>query len=399
MQTEDLILLRLPPRLATRLGGYLARHQRKRAEEKRKRKRSVRNNMTTSQVQESVWIDDDVPDNSDDEHADHFYRVYESVVLDMDDDNKNKKEETDPSSQLLGNELLDIDIVAADSLDLEEQMDGSGATAAAATTTTTTTTSTSTTTSDDPTTTTAAAATAATISTKQFDFSCIKGKEYVFRFSNEEYHATLIKFPTIIEVQKTFDNKSLYKSGDIGHMLIVHDVPFSQPRPAEWDKYVNSNVDEYPHGLTPPLQNVVEERFQRFSSTSRLEHEGRNVSGGLTLDDVKNVDVLLGEFRDLVVYRDKERHRNELTKKKNRDKKDPEPIRFVYEEIVDGESWMEWYPEEVIRLEQGQDNFVKSTEDARKKALEAKRKEDEKLAEARELQARYNAAFGPSQDG
>lgn len=46
--------------------------------------------------------------------------------------------------------------------------------------------------------------------------SILKPDDYLFEFNDEEYPALLGNNPTFIETHKTFDNKVLYKAGDIG---------------------------------------------------------------------------------------------------------------------------------------------------------------------------------------
>ena len=46
-----------------------------------------------------------------------------------------------------------------------------------------------------------------------------------FQLNDNEYPATLVDLPTVIEAHKTLDYKTVFKSADVGQMLIVHQVP------------------------------------------------------------------------------------------------------------------------------------------------------------------------------
>ena len=48
-----------------------------------------------------------------------------------------------------------------------------------------------------------------------------KINKFEFCWADETYPATLVNMPTVVEAQKTFDNKTFYKSGEVGQMLIV----------------------------------------------------------------------------------------------------------------------------------------------------------------------------------
>eukprot|EP00826_Nyctotherus_ovalis_P066348 TRINITY_DN9799_c0_g2_i10.p2 TRINITY_DN9799_c0_g2~~TRINITY_DN9799_c0_g2_i10.p2 ORF type:complete len:115 (+),score=29.70 TRINITY_DN9799_c0_g2_i10:111-455(+) len=45
------------------------------------------------------------------------------------------------------------------------------------------------------------------------------------QINENEYPATLVDLPTIIEAHKTLDYKTIFKSVDVGQMLLVHQLP------------------------------------------------------------------------------------------------------------------------------------------------------------------------------
>ena len=96
------------------------------------------------------------------------------------------------------------------------------------------------------------------------------------------YAAKLVDLPCVIESNKTFDRKSIYKSADICQMLVVGDriekeedviaVP-SKPSDFIW-----------PHGITPPLRYVRKTRFRKRVSNRTIEHVESEVDRLLKLD-------------------------------------------------------------------------------------------------------------------
>lgn len=82
------------------------------------------------------------------------------------------------------------------------------------------------------------------------------------------YPAQLVNLPCPVEVHKTLDHASYYKSADIAQMLIVYEDHLSFDEAQE--KPVEGFPSYYHSGLTPPMKRVVERRFERtFTSRDR----------------------------------------------------------------------------------------------------------------------------------
>ncbi|KAK9751954.1 TAFII55 protein conserved region [Popillia japonica] len=68
-------------------------------------------------------------------------------------------------------------------------------------------------------------------------------------------HGKLVDMPTIIESYKTIDGVHLFKTADMSQILLSN----------EEDEKENESkkLNQYPHGLTPPLKNVKKRRFRK----------------------------------------------------------------------------------------------------------------------------------------
>ncbi|KAI9314491.1 TAFII55 protein conserved region-domain-containing protein [Dichotomocladium elegans] len=103
-----------------------------------------------------------------------------------------------------------------------------------------------------------------------------------FFLDGKRYDTTLVDLPTIIESQKTLDNKQFYKIADISQMLIVDDG--SHPRD---DPPARSNTTDsytFEDGLTPPLKHVRRRRFRQRLSKRAIEDVEREVERLLEVD-------------------------------------------------------------------------------------------------------------------
>lgn len=89
----------------------------------------------------------------------------------------------------------------------------------------------------------------------------------LLKIENDILSARIVDLPCIVECQKTVDNKTFYKSGDICQMLLVAETPLEaedanrsqliRKEKNDHKKYVHS------HGITPPFKNVRKKRFRK----------------------------------------------------------------------------------------------------------------------------------------
>lgn len=85
--------------------------------------------------------------------------------------------------------------------------------------------------------------------------------------SDDEYPALLLSLPCPVETHKTFDNRILYKSGDISQVLVVYEKGTDV---GEVVRGGLSTLDEehfYPNGLTPPTERIVDRKYVKTRKT------------------------------------------------------------------------------------------------------------------------------------
>ena len=89
----------------------------------------------------------------------------------------------------------------------------------------------------------------------------------------EELQAMLVSLPTMVESHRTIDGSHLFKSADIGEILIVHRPNFS----------IEGVLEDfvYDHGLTPPTQSIASKRKIRQDTLRSMQ------AGGSELDGIK----------------------------------------------------------------------------------------------------------------
>ncbi|XP_022181374.1 transcription initiation factor TFIID subunit 7-like [Myzus persicae] len=88
---------------------------------------------------------------------------------------------------------------------------------------------------------------------------------------NHHLFAKVVDLPTIIEGQKTLDNKTMYKTADICQMIICKEneelfLSEDDEETKVLKKKEPYKVDKkylWPHGVTPPLKNVRKRRFRK----------------------------------------------------------------------------------------------------------------------------------------
>lgn len=106
-----------------------------------------------------------------------------------------------------------------------------------------------------------------------FRFFDKDGRRACVKIRGNVYAAALVDLPCIIEGNKSWDRKNLYKSADICQMLLVlglvedEESAKTYPLPRE----VNPNTWAYPHGITPPMYHVRTRRFRKRVSYHTIE--------------------------------------------------------------------------------------------------------------------------------
>nr|VDD60645.1 unnamed protein product [Brassica oleracea] len=106
------------------------------------------------------------------------------------------------------------------------------------------------------------------------------GRSGTFMIGNEEFPASLLDLPAVVESFKTYDDSALVKTADIGQMIMVREP--GDPAP---------NTVEYRHGLTPPMKDARKRRFRREPDLNpelvqRVERDLLNILSGRTIENV-----------------------------------------------------------------------------------------------------------------
>jgi transcription initiation factor TFIID subunit 7 len=106
------------------------------------------------------------------------------------------------------------------------------------------------------------------------------GRSGTFVIGNEEFPASLLDLPAVVESFKTYDDCALVKTADIGQMIMVREA--GDPAP---------NTVEYRHGLTPPMKDARKRRFRREPDLNpelvqRVERDLLNILSGGTVENV-----------------------------------------------------------------------------------------------------------------
>ncbi|KAK9511515.1 hypothetical protein O3M35_000154 [Rhynocoris fuscipes] len=98
------------------------------------------------------------------------------------------------------------------------------------------------------------------------------------RVDNWLLHAKVVDLPTIVESQKTIDNKSFYKTADICQIMICKEeddqTTTDDESPSKHKKKDPNKVDKkflWPHGITPPMKNVRKRRFRKTLKKKYVE--------------------------------------------------------------------------------------------------------------------------------
>jgi transcription initiation factor TFIID subunit 7 len=99
---------------------------------------------------------------------------------------------------------------------------------------------------------------------------------------DEQFPASLLDLPAVVESYKTYDDNSLVKTADIGQMIMVRESGDAAP-----------DVIECRHGLTPPMRDARKRRFRREPDlnpelVSRVEKDLLKIIAGGTAE---NLDV------------------------------------------------------------------------------------------------------------
>lgn len=96
-------------------------------------------------------------------------------------------------------------------------------------------------------------------------------RKAIVTIANESYHAQLMDLPTITEIHKTVDKRNIFKTVSVSQILLVTHNVKSPPPDMSAIARLAPDPQSYPHGITPPLHNVRNRRFQKRMSNKAIE--------------------------------------------------------------------------------------------------------------------------------
>ncbi|KAH7857579.1 hypothetical protein Vadar_014209 [Vaccinium darrowii] len=128
---------------------------------------------------------------------------------------------------------------------------------------------------------------------KSLDLSFSDGRNGTFVIGNDQFPASLLDLPCVVESYKTYDDNVLIKTADIGQMIMVRE--HGDPRP---------DAVEYRHGLTPPMRDARRRRFRREPDLNpelvqRVERDLLNIMAGGTAENAMVMRMLVVKVRKL----------------------------------------------------------------------------------------------------
>ncbi|KAL7594953.1 hypothetical protein Lser_V15G29306 [Lactuca serriola] len=106
------------------------------------------------------------------------------------------------------------------------------------------------------------------------------GRNGTFVIGDDQFPASLLDLPSILESYKTYDDNVLIKTADIGQMIMIRED--GDPAP---------DGMEYRHGVTPPMRDARRRRFRREPDLNpelvqRVEKDLLNIMNGGTAENL-----------------------------------------------------------------------------------------------------------------
>ena len=102
------------------------------------------------------------------------------------------------------------------------------------------------------------------------------GRHCNIRFDDNALYGKVVDLPCAVDVNKTLDKKTLYKSGNIGQMVICSEDPLDLPVDNSNDLTLKQRNQlqrryQYKHGITLPLKNVRKKRFRKTAQKKLID--------------------------------------------------------------------------------------------------------------------------------
>ena len=143
-----------------------------------------------------------------------------------------------------------------------------------------------------------------------------------------------MNLPCPVELHKTYDHASYFKSADVAQRLIVYENEDSFQEALQEEKPISGFPSYHPSGLTPPMERVVERRFAPCLTNLR----GRNGATAPPKAAVQEMEPFILQVMEQL---------HEASGRKRRSQKEivtltkaEHDLVEVEEEVVEFEPWM-----------------------------------------------------------
>jgi len=155
------------------------------------------------------------------------------------------------------------------------------------------------------------------------------------------YPARLVNLPCPVELHKTLNHATYYKSVDVAQMLIVYEDRNSMEDAEIAPGYKNNGFPAYePDGLTPPMAKVVERRF----ANREHKYPNQNLPPQEVAEVEKELNILMSSLSNDGAPGKKGRGVQGSSGRVNKSNKASKKIHEeIFDEVVDYEPWMDHY--------------------------------------------------------
>ena len=105
---------------------------------------------------------------------------------------------------------------------------------------------------------------------------CHDGRHCNIRFEDNALYGKVVDLPCVVDVNKTLDKKTMYKSGNIGQMIVCSEEPLDLPSENINDLTLKQRNQlqrryQWKHGITLPMKNVRKKKFRKTAQKKLID--------------------------------------------------------------------------------------------------------------------------------
>jgi TATA-binding protein-associated factor Taf7 len=207
----------------------------------------------------------------------------------------------------------------------------------------------------------------------------------------DSYYASMVTLPTVVDIIRTQDEIHTDQTATITRMLIVHDVTVASGLPPPSPQETGTgDGGVYPHGITPPMQHVVQEQYERNTAKVRREEVG------ISPEDVRDAEHVMLHYHEIFTQSMRqERSRAKPKTASSMQRTTMVPVTYDYEEVVEVEGWMKFLLDKgTVTMEKGGDQFRTSFLHTIREAKKVKEERENRLRQQREMREEMNRRYG-----